>query len=178
MAELRTLARPYAKAAFQHALNSGRLAEWSTQLSTMSALTAEAPVAALIDSHKLTASQLAEQFVGLLGDAAGEDISNFVVLLAEKKRLSLLPQVAELFAEFKAAHDNTVDVAIYTAFPLTDQSQTQLVGALARSLQREVKAEAIVDKDLLGGVLIKAGDVVIDGSLRGRLAKLSEAINL
>jgi F-type H+-transporting ATPase subunit delta len=107
-------------------------------------------------------------------DQAGK---NFIVLLAEKQRLALLPEIALQFEQLKAAQEKSVDVNLTTAYALDDAQQQQLAQALSTKLGREVKLTSQVDKSILGGVVVRSDDLVIDGSVRARLAKLAEAMN-
>jgi len=111
------------------------------------------------------------------GDAINDKGRNFMRVLADNKRLPLLPEIAVLFEEFKANQEKSVDVDVVSAFPLEQAVAERLAQVLRGKLQREVTINASVDSSLLGGVLVRAGDVVIDGSVRGRLAKLALAMN-
>mgnify|MGYP003651526447 CR=1 FL=1 len=177
MAELTTLARPYAKAAFEFAREQKDLAGWHEALS-QAALTADNDtVETLLSSPSLTSAQKGQKFCELCGDTLNEKQQNFVSVLAENNRLSLLPQVAELFELYKANQEKTVDVEVQTAFEISSELEQKLAATLKAKLDREVALTTTVDKSLIGGALIRAGDTVIDGSARGRLAKLSEAMN-
>ncbi len=178
MAELSTLARPYAKAAFEFALSSNALAAWEKQLATAAAVVSSAKVKALLASPALTGEQQAQRFIALFGDALGAKQQNFIKVLAAHKRLRLLPNIYQLFAELKALQEQTVDLEVSTAFALDDALQNKLAAAMKKQLQREVKVSTVVDSSLLGGVIIRSGDMVIDGSVRGRLAKLAEAMQV
>ncbi|MEY3018765.1 MAG: hypothetical protein RL336_1900 [Pseudomonadota bacterium] len=177
MAELSTLARPYAKAAFEFAVGASTLEQWSTQLNLLAALVADSKVAALLAQPALTTEYQAEQLIAVCGDELGGEVQNFVRVLAENKRLSLLPHVAALFAEFKANRERSVDVSIDSAFALTATVEKKLAAALSKKLERDVKVSSQVDQSLIGGVVIRAADVVIDASIRGRLDKLAKAMN-
>lgn len=177
MAELSTLARPYARAAFEFAVGRSGLNDWSTALGTAAAVCADQRVATLLASPSLTAEQLANTVIELCGDDFAEEHRNFIRVLAANKRLSLLPQISVLFEQLKAERESSVDVKVVSAFALDEAAEQNLVQVLSKKLEREVKVETEVDESLLGGVLIRAGDLVIDGSVRGRLNKLSEAMN-
>ena len=178
MAELNTLARPYAKAVFQQALQEGDLASWEKQISVLSAICQTENVSKIITSPSITSEQQASILVELCADELSSKGRNFVAVLAENKRLGLLPQIQHLFAELKANQERTVDVEISTAFPLGDEIQGKLADSLAKKLEREIRVNTLVDKNLVGGILVRAGDIVIDGSVRGRLAKLAESMKL
>lgn len=177
MAELRTIARPYAKAAFQQAVSGASLASWSDGLKLLAQLTLTPEVAKLIASPAITSALKAEKLLAVCGEDFSAQQKNFVSVLAENKRLELLPEIFQLFDEYRAEQESSVNVVVNTAFPLDTDSQNKLAAVLKNKLQRDVTVETAVDKSLLGGVLIKAGDTVIDGSIKGRLAKLAEAMN-
>ncbi|MFV8818892.1 F0F1 ATP synthase subunit delta [Haliea sp. E17] len=177
MAELSTLARPYARAAFEHAREKGVLAQWSEELATCAAVAADARVAKLLDSPSYTSEQQAKALNDLCGDATGADFKNFVKVLAGNKRLALLADIRGQFEQLKASLEQRVDVEVISAFDLDAAALDKLSQALGRKLEREVQVSTSTDSNLLGGVLIRAGDLVIDGSVRGRLNKLAEAMN-
>lgn len=177
MAELNTVARPYTKAAFEYAVGKGSLDQWADMLSVAATLVAEPTVARVLGNPALTAEQKANAFSSLLEgdvDAAGQ---NFIGLLAENGRLALLPEIALQFKKLKAAQQATVEVDLTTAFELEDAQSQQLAKALSTKLGRDVNVTSAVDKSILGGVIIRTDDLVIDGSVRARLAKLAEAMN-
>jgi F-type H+-transporting ATPase subunit delta len=177
MAELSTLARPYAKAAFEYALEKGQLAEWSGQLATAAAVAAYDGMSRVLDNPALTSEQQASTLNEVCGDTIGEPLKNFVSILSANKRLALLPEIFKQFELYKANQEKAVDVEITSAFDLPEATVSRLAEALGKKLERRVKVSSTTDKDLLGGVLIRAGDTVIDGSVRGRLNKLAEAMN-
>ena len=177
MAELTTLARPYAKAAFQYAADAKDLAGWSKQLATVAAASRYGVMYKSISTPSLSAQQQAQLLIDACGDELSPSVRNFIVLLAQNKRLLLLPEIYQLFEALKNAQEQTVDVELTTALPLDEASQTNLAQALSSKLARKVNVQTVVDQHLLAGVIIKAGDLVIDGSMRGRLEKLAKAIN-
>jgi F-type H+-transporting ATPase subunit delta len=177
MAELSTLARPYAKAAFGYALDEHQLTQWYEQLATAAAVAADEVMGAVLDNPSLTAKQQTRKFSDVCGDALSAEASNFIAILASNKRLPLLPEIFAQFADFKADREKTVEVEVVSAFDLADSARDKLAEALGRKLERQVNVQTSTDSNLLGGVLIRAGDLVIDGSVRGRLDKLAEAMN-
>ncbi len=177
MAELSTLARPYARAAFEYARDKGSLAQWSEQLAVCAAVTVNERVAALLDNPSNTSEQQAQALNDLCGDATDAQVKNFVRVLAGNKRLKLLPEIQALFEQLKASQEKRVDVEVVSAFDLEEATAAKLATVLGKKLEREVKVSTSTDKGLLGGVLIRAGDLVIDGSVRGRLNKLAAAMN-
>ena len=177
MAELTTLARPYAKAAFSVARESNDLQVWLETLGLANAISQQKNVQILIFSPGLTWQQKAKTFIDLIGEKLSDKLENFISVLAENNRLNLLPEIYLLFDLYKANLEKSVEVDIKTAFDLSAAMEKKLVETLTKKLDREVSLHASVDKSLLGGALIRAGDTVIDGSVRGRLAKLAEAMN-
>jgi len=177
MAELTTLARPYAKAAFEFAFADKNLSGWSKALKLLVEVAAEKSVQLMFDSPSMTAEQKASALAGVCGDKLDDKQKNFVSVLADNGRLSLLPELYELFELFKAQAESTVDVTLETAYDIDAKQLSELEGALKKNLARDVICQTKLNKDLLGGVVIRAGDTVIDASVRGRLSKLATAMN-
>jgi len=177
MAELSTLARPYAKAAFQAAVSAGDVQAWSTMLSVASSVAEQEKVVELLSNPNLTGAQQAQTFVDVCGDSLNEAGQNLVNVLAENKRIPLLPQIFEQFEHLKAELEKAVDVEIISAYEVTDETKQKLTQALKAKLDKDVRVTTSVDSTLLGGAIIRAGDLVIDGTLTGKLAKLAEAMN-
>ena len=177
MAELITLARPYARAAFEFARDRKELSSWQSALKLAASVSSDERVVLLFNSPNITASDKGNAFCDLCGDDLNDRQRNFIVILAENNRLGLLPQVFELFEMLKANQEKTVDVEILTAFEMSSDTEQALANTLKVRLDRDVELRTGVDRSLLGGALIRAGDTVIDGSARGRLAKLSEAVS-
>ncbi|MDY6919767.1 MAG: F0F1 ATP synthase subunit delta [Pseudomonadota bacterium] len=177
MADLLTVARPYAKAAFQYADEHGALSEWSDMLAFTAAVAAEPTVAAYLQNPKITSAEKAKGFAELCQDKLNDAGKNFVTLLAQNKRLEALPEIAALYEELKSQKEQSVDVEITSAFTLTDEQANKLASALKQKLGRDVNVSTAEDQSLLGGVIIRAGDLVIDGSVRGKLAKLADKLN-
>jgi len=176
MAELTTLARPYAKAAFEAAVEAGSLGDWSESLATVAAVVSEPAVRSALTSPSLTGEKQAQLVTELCGDEIIGQVKNFIAILAENKRIPLMPEIVTLFETLKANQEMKVDVNVISAFPLSDALQEKLAASLKAKLQREVVLHSENDKSLIGGAVIRAGDLVIDGSVRGKLAKLSESM--
>ncbi len=177
MAELSTLARPYARAAFEYARDHKELSQWAEQLATAAAVAADKALKTALNDPSLTAEQQAKMLSDVCGDALSVEARNFISVLAANKRLALLPEIYALFAQYKADQEKTVDVEVISAFDLADATRDKLAEVLGKKLERQVEVRTSTDRNLLGGVLIRAGDLVIDGSIRGRLNKLSAAMN-
>tara|TARA_R110001606_G_scaffold374501_2_gene532347 strand:- start:1408 stop:1944 length:537 start_codon:yes stop_codon:yes gene_type:complete len=177
MAESITLARPYAKAAFEVALAANELSAWSQALSLLANVAASEQVRRHLLSPALTAAQQSETLITLCGEELSPKVNKLINLLAENKRLTLLGEISELFEALKAAQESTVDVELSTAFELNQEVVNKITQALKTRLNRDIKLQTRVDKHLIGGAVIRAGDTVIDSSVRGKLTKLAEAMN-
>jgi F-type H+-transporting ATPase subunit delta len=177
MAELSTLARPYARAAFEYARDQGALRQWSAQLALAAAVSADPALEVALHNPALTAAQQAKTLIDVCGDEIGDKLRNYLSILADNKRLPLLPVISVLFEQYKASQEQSVDVEVVTPFELNEATITRLKDVLSKRLQREVIMATTTDRELLGGLLIRAGDTVIDGSVRGRLNRLAEAMN-
>lgn len=176
MAELSTLARPYANAAFEHAVASSALPSWSQALGLLAALCAEEKVVELLRSPTYTASQRAALLIELCDGSLDGAMQNLLHAMSDNNRLLLIPAVHQQFQALKANLERTIDVDVITAAPLDDALHARLAAALGKRLGREVRVAVAIDPTLLGGAVIRAGDMVIDGSLRGRLNKLADAL--
>tara|TARA_B100000470_G_scaffold91402_2_gene70478 strand:- start:3625 stop:4164 length:540 start_codon:yes stop_codon:yes gene_type:complete len=175
VAEFATLARPYANAAFDVAKSAGRLEEWSRGLNLL-ALAGEDPnLKAMIQSPTATTAEKAFKLAELFRDDLLDSVRQFVHVLAENKRLSLLAEITTQFEVRRADEARTLDVEVTTAVPLSDSEQNRFQEILERRFEQQINLTTAVDETIIGGAHIRAGDTVIDGSLRGRLAKLGEA---
>tara|TARA_B110000503_G_scaffold139228_1_gene227155 strand:- start:1574 stop:2110 length:537 start_codon:yes stop_codon:yes gene_type:complete len=177
MAELSTLARPYAKAVFEYAVDAGDLKSWSDSLKVASAIAQADKVVQFIGSPGCTSAQQAAKIIEICGDAINEKTRGFLLVLAENKRLKLLPQISKQFEALKANKEKTIDVSVVSAVQLSDVQKNKLASALSTKLEREVNIQTSVDASLIGGVIVRAGDTVIDGSICGRLSKLAQALH-
>ena len=175
MSELTTVARPYAKAAFDFAVEKNAVAKWQEML------TFAGEVAVNEDMHQLltgaiAADTLADIFNNVCGEQLDEHGQNLVKVLAENKRLAALPEISTLFDAFKADYDKEIEVDVTSASTLTDAQQTELVASLEKRLARKVKLNCNVDPALIAGMVIDAGDTVIDGSVKSKLNRLADAL--
>ncbi|MFI8610314.1 F0F1 ATP synthase subunit delta [Pseudomonas sp. NPDC077649] len=176
MAELTTLARPYAKAAFEYAQAHQQLANWSAMLGLAAAVSLDDTMQRVLKAPRLTSTEKATAFIEVCGDKFDAQAQNFIHVVAENDRLALLPDIFAQFELYKAEQEKSIDVDVTSAFALSDEQQDKLAKVLSARLGREVRLHAAEDATLIGGVLIRAGDLVIDGSVRGKLAKLAEAL--
>jgi F-type H+-transporting ATPase subunit delta len=183
MADNNTIARPYAQALFELAHAATELAEWSAALDTARAFLADGQVVAYLGDPAFSNARRLEFLTGMFaqGNAAklnGEDQQgvNFLKLLLENGRVAVLPEIAEHFEALKAKVENIVEVMVTAAVAISEDQQKQLAAALRERLGREINLATEINADLIGGAVIKAGDVVIDGSLRARLDGLANAL--
>lgn len=176
MADNVTIARPYAKAVFNHAVANGELGAWSVVLQEL-AQSVLNPMAERFICNPASALELQSQLLlfVLAQSKHGNtlpSIENFIHLLAVNKRLLLLPDICVEFEKLRADQEKTVTVNVSSFAPLTQEQELQLVKSLSQRLQRHVMLDTSIDESLLGGAVIRAGDLVIDGSVRGKLTKL------
>jgi F-type H+-transporting ATPase subunit delta len=176
VADRATIARPYARAAFAHAHATKELAAWSKLLGAAAIGAKDARVARLIGNPHVTGEELVALLGGLSKDAAGDGGRNFLRALAENRRLALLPEIAEQFEKLRAEVENVVDVEVIAAREIAPPQRKKLESALAKRLGREVRMHTRIDGSLIGGAIVRAGDLVIDGSLKGRLERLGSAL--
>lgn len=173
MAERATIARPYAKAAFEYARGANAFAQWSEGLRIASEIVADPRIAALAKSPQCSAADLASVVTDVAGDTLNAGMQNFVRVLAENHRLLLLREIAAHYEELRSEVENTVDVDVVSAIVLSGEQQDKLAQALSTRLKRKVRMHTSVDPALMGGAVVRAGDLVIDGSLQGRLQRLA-----
>ena len=174
MSQALTLARPYARAAFAVAREAGALPAWSDALGFAARAAAEPQAAVLLDNPRLTRADV----VALLApDGAQDAFRNLLGLLFDNRRLSLLPEIAGLFDELRFEAERVVRAKVTSAATLGDGELETIKAALRKRFGREVEIETAIDESLIGGALIDAGDVVIDGSIKGKLERLQSALS-
>ncbi|HEY7888194.1 MAG TPA: F0F1 ATP synthase subunit delta [Steroidobacteraceae bacterium] len=173
MADKSTIARPYAKAAFEEARDRKRLGPWSEALRTSAAVVGDSRVEELLGNPRVTPEELAALIIGIAGPQLDEQGGNFVRTLAANRRLALLPQISARFDELKGEAEGVIDVTVTSAAPLDDSQRDKLAAALERRLGRSVRLQCATDPALIGGAVLRAGDLVIDGSLRARLERIA-----
>ena len=177
MAERRTTARPYAEAAFALARDARRLKPWSEMLALIATIAGDVRLQRLLDDPSLPRERLAALIIDIGGKHLDVAAQNFVRLLAENRRLALLPEIVALYEMRRAEAEAIVEADVTSAYALSEAEQRKIGEALKRRLGREVRVTAYVDASLLGGIVIRAGDLVIDGSVRGRIAALATHLN-
>ena len=176
MADTATIARPYARAAFDYARGANALPAWSELLAKVGAALADERVAALVGNPHVRTAELVDFLLDLAGASGNANARNFLRLLAENRRLEAVPAIAAQYEVLRSEVEHTVDVTVTSALPLTAEQSAKLSAALAKRLQRTVRLHAETDPALIGGAIVRAGDFVVDGSLRGRVERLGTAM--
>lgn len=176
MSELTTAARPYAKAVFEMANGSGTLAEWSEQLAAMSAVVASEDSADLLAHPRMSKAQKAEVFSDILGDDLNDAGRNLLGALAENDRFALLPDIASIYEVLKAEAEGAIEAEVISAQEMDEEHQQKITDALQKRLGREIKLVTSIDPSLMGGAIIRAGDLVIDGSIKSRLQAMQSSM--
>lgn len=177
MAEITTVARPYAKAAFAFAREHNALARWDDMLSFAAAVVSDRKMAAYLARPQLTAQQQADAVAQACGDKLDVAGKNFIRQLCGHRRLTALPAVLVQFQQMVAELEKRGDVQVVSTFPLSAAEEATLTAALKRRFEQDVRIDVTVDPALMGGVVVRFGDQVIDGSVRSRLAKLASTLN-
>ncbi len=176
MSDTTTIARPYAKAIFEHALAAKQLAAWAVILSDLSQAVLNPQASRFIDDPATTAEQQSQLLLSLFAKSGktgeAQAIESFITMLASNKRLPLLPDISTQFEVLRAEQEKTLNVSVSSYTDLSEKQQQNLIKSLSLRLQRQITLDVSLDKSLLGGAVIRAGDLVIDGSVRGKLNKL------
>jgi len=175
MAELATIARPYAEALFRVA-KSGNLAAWSDLVSEMAQVASHRDVQEFAHNPKVSDQQVIDTFLSLLKSSVSAEAKNFVAMLVQNGRLSLLPEIAKQFHELKNAEEGAADAKITSAFEMTDAQVKDLLATLEKKFGRKLNPSVTVDPSLIGGVRVAVGDEVLDTSVRAKLQKMHTAL--
>lgn len=176
MSEAITTARPYAQAAFEEAQKLADLKGWSEALVSLAEAISHPEVRSVITSPRVAKSKVESLMDGLMGGQAKTQQRNFVRILVDNQRLLLLPEIVALFESLRAEAEKTVNVVVDSAFELSAAQQEKIISSLKARMGREIKLVCKINKELLGGVVIRAGDKVIDGSARTRLGEMANAL--
>jgi F-type H+-transporting ATPase subunit delta len=176
MAELATVARPYAEAIFDVASGAGARPRWSELLAGMAAVATSPDLQAVLEDPRLTQAQRIDLFISCLRTQPEGPERNVVAVLAENGRLGLLPEIARQFEQLRAERDGVADADIESAFALPEAELAKLVATLERRFKRRIRPSVRVDASLIGGVRVAVGDEVIDASVRGKLDAMRTAL--
>jgi F-type H+-transporting ATPase subunit delta len=176
MSQAITTARPYAQAAFEEAQKLSDLKGWSEVLKSLAEAVVNPEVQTAIKSPKVSREKLANFMVEVVGGGLKPQQINLIRVLAENKRLQVLPEIVAIFEVLKAEAEKNVNVVVESAFELSAAQQDKIVGSLKKRMGREIKMTCTVNKELLGGIVVRAGDKVIDGSARTRLSEMANAL--
>ncbi len=176
MSEAITVARPYAQAAFDFAKRKGVLKSWSDLLTAAAAAVENEQVSTLIASPRVSPGKMHDLMLAVCGGTVDQPGSNFIRLLIDEHRLSVLPEITSQFENLRADEERSVDVKVSSAIELDEPQKQKIAAALKTRLAREIRLHCEIDAGLLGGIVIRAGDKVIDGSVSTRLAEMSTAL--
>ena len=176
MQENYTLARPYATAAFKQAREQDALEQWSGALQALAGIVADPRMQSVARNPKVDEQQLTDLVMEVGGKAFPEQVRNFVHVLVDSERLLLAPEMAELFERMKADAEGSARVSLLTAYELADEDRDRIGKALEKHFGRRVELEVTVDESLIGGVIVRSGDQVMDASVRGQLEQLGQRI--
>jgi F-type H+-transporting ATPase subunit delta len=176
MSELATLARPYASAAFKRSIETSNGGQWSKSLAFISAVLNDKKLSAIVGNPKVSKERLSTLMLEICQDQIDEEGANFLKLLVQNNRLALASAIADLFEAYKAENEGYADVEVATAYAFTKEEKQDFAATLEKTLSKKVHMKVTVDKSLIGGVLVRAGDKVIDGSIKGQLQQLAKRL--
>jgi F-type H+-transporting ATPase subunit delta len=177
MAEKTTIARPYAKAVFDLAQGESKLGEWSETLQLLSAIAADADFSAIASNASIANEKIVELIISITGDNLVAGSEGLIKLLVENKRLNVLSEIVEMFEGLRAEAEKTIEAEVVSAFEVDAAAQGKIKAALKSRLGREVTLTCKIDKSLIGGAIVRAGDLVIDGSAAAQLKSLASAMS-
>lgn len=176
MLEKITIARPYAQAAFEFAREQGDVAHWSGMLKLLRAIIANARMRPLLHDPRISDAQLYELVASIAGDSLSENGGNFVRILIRSERLQFMPEIADLYEAMLARAEGRVDVEVIAAYGLEKKQEEAIAAAMAERLGKKITVTGDTNESLIGGAVIRAGDSVIDASIRGRLNELKNEL--
>ncbi len=177
MSELTTAARPYARAAFAYAEENGVVDHWADMLSFCAAVADDEIMQTALDQPTLNRQQKGELFNQVCADKLNDKGKNFVLMLAENDRIALLPDIAVLFHHYQSDAEGAIDAQLISALEVSEQQVQAIAASLTKRLGKKVSLTTQLDQSLIGGAVIRAGDMVIDGSVKGRLEKLANSLS-
>lgn len=176
MAEAITVARPYAEAVYKLAVNNQDLSEWSKMLQLAAEIAEDDGVKRLIGNPVISAKQLGEIFLEIGKNKFNSGARNLIMLLADNKRILVLPQISQLFEQLKAQHEGVLEAKIVSAFAMEGRQLKKLIEDLERKFKRKIEAQVRIDSELIGGVKVEIGDEILDASIRGKLEAMAVAL--
>lgn len=176
MAEAITVARPYAEAVFKLAVAKNNLNEWSEMLQEAAEIAQNDQVEVLIGNPTVSAKQLGDLLVDIGKTKFNTECRNFLSMLAENDRVSVLPEISRSFEQLKAQHEGVLEANIVSAFEMDEEQLKKLVADLERKFKRKIEAKVQVDSELIGGVKVEVGDEIFDASIRGKLEAMANAL--
>ena len=176
MADFTTAARPYGKAVFEIAQETGKFEDWSGRLAFWSALVGHPDMSERLAAPGLTHQDRATMIETVVGDDMDDHSRNLIRLLSENNRLALIPDVQVIYEQLRAEAEGEIEATVTSAFELTEAQCDSIIAALSKRLDRKVRLVNEIDKDLIGGAIIRAGDLVIDGSLKGRVENMERLV--
>ena len=176
MSELATLARPYAEAVFKRAKESGAAEKWSEMLLFLATVVKDKELSAVIDNPKFSKANLSRLMLDVCQEQIDAEGVNFLKLLIHYDRLPLVPLIATLYEQYRSEDEGYVDVDVLTAYVFSKEEEKQLATTLKKTLNKDLRLNMEIDKTLIGGILVRAGDIVIDGSIRGQLQQLAKRL--
>jgi F-type H+-transporting ATPase subunit delta len=176
MAETITVARPYAVAAWRHAEAEGKADLWADMLELMADVARDETMATIIGDPRIDADRLTQLMLDVCGGRINEEAENFVRLLVDNGKLSLMSEISSVYMALKSEAGGAVDATLLAAYPVNAKFEQAIAAAMQKKLSREVKFTTEEDKSLLGGVIVRVGDMVIDASIRGQIESLASEL--
>lgn len=171
-----TVARPYAQAVFEHAEQAGDMDKWSALLKRLSLIVQDKQMRQLIGNPKVSDDQLLDILKYLMGGKLNKEGNNFIRILIQADRLVYVPFISDLFEKLRDEAEGRIEIKVHTAFGLDKKQESKISEAMGKRLGKKVTVSSVVDESLIGGIVIRAGDSVIDASLRGRLLALKNSL--
>ncbi len=178
MSESSSIARPYAQAVFDLAKETGRFDDWSQHLALLTEVADHPDFASLVADPRITRDQVLSIVLEITGDKLDDQAQNFVKILSHYRRLSALPLITRQYESLRAEDEGIVEAELEAAYELDNEQKAQLIEALQTRLGRKVRLTSQVNEDLVGGAVVRAGDWVIDGSIRAQLDKLASSLGV
>lgn len=176
MIDMTTLARPYSRAAFRHAQASNQVGYWSKALNLAAAITKETKIDLVLRCPRISNKEKLSLFNSILGKSLNIEVENFIGILIENKRVFILPKIYILFQQYKDTAEKSEKAEVISAFPLDEDLQDNITEALSAKFNRKVSIDVVCDPSLIGGLVIRVGNLVIDGSVREKLTSLAKSL--